>query len=128
MAGISPQFPSSFLLLPVHVFLAGPARPPAPPVRFPLVAYGRVVGIGWKHVAAMPRAILGGLLGSMLGTMTFKVINAGLFPLDLNYNVIPTEQATRNLVYLCVALFIALGAVMVGPHGSRTHAGLHSAN
>jgi hypothetical protein len=113
----SPQNPS--LLLPV--LLRGGTWVAAG------IGAGLAFGIGWKGFSAVPRAILGGIVGTVIGTTAFEVINAGLFPFDLNDKLIPTGPVSRLLAYVCVALFAALGAILLGHHGAKRQASVLSA-
>ena len=65
-----------------------------------------------------PGTLIGGLAGSVCGTIAFEVVNAVLFPADRNDAVIPSSMQARLLAYLFVSVGVALGAVLFGRHRS----------
>jgi hypothetical protein len=79
---------------------------------------GLALGWGWKGTRGIPGALVGGLAGSICGTIAFEVVNAVLFPADRNDAVIPSSTQTRLLAFLFVSVGAAIGAVLVGRHQS----------
>ena len=58
----------------------------------------------------MGRAILGGLLGGLVGTIALEVVNSLAFPLMRTFEPIASERTPRLLMYLCVAVATGLFA------------------
>ncbi len=77
------------------------------------MAAGLALGWGWQGVLSVPRALIGGLTGSVCGTIAFEVTNAVLFPADRNDAVIPSSPHARLLAYLLVSVGVAIGAVFL---------------
>jgi hypothetical protein len=82
------------------------------------MAAGLALGWGWHGPPGIPGALIGGLAGSVCGTVAFEVVNAVLFPGDRNDAVIPSSMLARLLAYLLVAVGAALGAVLLGSRRS----------
>lgn len=80
------------------------------------ITAGLAFGWGWQGLLGIPRGLLGGLAGSVCGTIAFELANAILFPADRNDEVIPSSMQARVLVYLFVSLCVAIGAVLFGRH------------
>ncbi len=80
---------------------------------------GLALGWGWQGFFGIPRAMLGGLAGSICGTAAFEIANAMLFPGDRNDAVIPSSMPARLLAYLLVAIGVAIGAVLFGSPADR---------
>lgn len=68
---------------------------------FSLGTGSRRLGIG--------RALLGGALGALIGTVVFEFAGAVVFPMDDTGEPISTTALSRLAARLCVALFTALG-------------------
>ncbi len=88
---------------------------------------GLALGAGWQGPLGIPRTLIGGLAGSVFGTIAFEVVNAVLFPGDRNDAVIPSSMSARLLAYLFIAVGVGLGAVLLGqqrstPAGRTTQA------
>jgi hypothetical protein len=73
---------------------------------------GLALGWGWQGPLGISRGLLGGLAGSVCGTIAFELVNAVLFPADRNDEVIPSSMVSRLLAYLFVSLGVAIGAVL----------------
>jgi hypothetical protein len=67
------------------------------------------LGLGERRRAG--RAVLGGLLGALVGTLLYDVIGAAYFPLDGTSDPIAQTWYTRSLARLIVPL---LGALSIG--------------
>jgi hypothetical protein len=79
---------------------------------------GLALGWGGKGLLGLPTALIGGLAGSVCGTIAFEVVNAVLFPADRNDGVIPSSAQARLLACLFVSVGAAIGAVLIGRHRS----------
>jgi hypothetical protein len=77
------------------------------------MAAGLALGWGWHGFAGIRTALIGGLSGSVIGTMAFEMANAMLFPSDRNDAVIPTSSLARLLAYVLVSTGVAVGAVLL---------------
>jgi hypothetical protein len=77
------------------------------------MAAGLALGWGWHGFADVRTTLIGGLAGSVIGTMAFEMVNAIVFASDRNDAVIPTSMAARLLAYLLVSAGVALGAVLL---------------
>jgi len=82
------------------------------------ITAGLALGWGWQGSHGVPRALIGGLAGSVCGTIAFEVVNALLFPGDRNDAVIPSSMQARLLAYLFVSVSVTLGGVLFGRHRS----------
>jgi hypothetical protein len=80
---------------------------------------GLALGCGWQGALGIPRALIGGLVGSVCGTIAFEMVNAVVFPGDRNDAVIPSSMPARLLAYLFVAISASWGAVFFGRSPSR---------
>src|SRR5262249_53669655 len=69
-----------------------------------------LVGLGGLRSAGLP--LFGGFGGGLVATMLFEVANAILFPLIRVLEPVPAGKSSRLLLYLCVALFVALGSAI----------------
>jgi hypothetical protein len=84
------------------------------------LATGLALGLGWGGGrSSILRAVAGGGCGGLLGIIVFEVLNGVLFPMERNDNIITSSGVTRLLCYLCAALGIALGAVVLGRSRAR---------
>jgi hypothetical protein len=79
---------------------------------------GLALGWGGQGFLGIPRALIGGLTGSVCGTVAFEVVNAVLFPGDRNDAVIPSSMLARLLACVFVSVGAAIGAVLIGRHRS----------
>ena len=70
-----------------------------------------MLGWGWRGSPGIPKALIGGLAGSVCGTIAFEVVNGVLFPGDRNDAVIPSSMPAR----LLADLLVAIGVVLVRP-------------
>ncbi len=77
------------------------------------MAVGLAFGWGLHGFRGVPNALMGGLIGSVCGTVAFELANAVLFPGDRNDAVIPSSIHARLLAYLFVAVTVATGAVFL---------------
>jgi hypothetical protein len=84
------------------------------------VAAGLALGWGWRGFVGIPGMGLGGLAGSLCGTIAFEVVNAVLFPAERNDAAIPSSMQARLLACFCVAVGVALGTVLFGHPSSPT--------
>jgi hypothetical protein len=73
---------------------------------------GLAFGVGRRRSRGLPRALLGGLLGSAIGIAAFELMSAFLFPIERNDKLIPTSMLIRLLFYICVAVATAAGALV----------------
>jgi hypothetical protein len=80
------------------------------------MAAGLALGWGWHGLAGIRGTLIGGLAGSVIGTMVFEMVNAVAFPSDRNDAFIPTSMPARLLAYLLVSAGVALGAVLLERH------------
>lgn len=78
------------------------------------MAAGLALGWGWRGFLGSPAALIGGVAGSVCGTIAFEVVNAVAFPEDRNDAVIPSSTQARLLACLFVSVGAAIGAVFVG--------------
>jgi hypothetical protein len=107
--------PDSSLILPflVHLGMWAPAG----------LAGGAALGFGVGGWRVVPKAMLGGLIGAIAGTLAFEIFNAAYFALVRVESPIPALRTTRLAADLCVALGTALGALRgVQPARSRKEA------
>jgi hypothetical protein len=81
------------------------------------LAAGLAFGIGTSglKLSRLIEAALAGLAGAMLGTFVFEMVGALLLPLAKTANPIAETSSARLLARLCVALFVALGAIRALP-------------
>jgi hypothetical protein len=63
-------------------------------------------------------AALAGLVGAMLGTLVFELAGALAFPGARTANPFAETGQARLMARLCVALFVALGAIFALPRGN----------
>jgi hypothetical protein len=78
------------------------------------------LGAGWQGPLGIPRALIGGLAGSVCGTIAFEVVNAVLFPGDRNDAVIPSSTEARLLASLLVSVGVVFGALLLGSPPSKS--------
>ncbi len=64
------------------------------------MAAALALGWGWQGILGIPGTMIGGLTGSVCGTIAFEVVDALLFPGDRNDAVIPSSMQSRLLAYL----------------------------
>ncbi len=74
------------------------------------MAAGLALGWGWRGARGIPKALIGGLTGSVCGTIAFEVVNGVLFPGDRNDAVIPSSTPARLLADVFVSIGVVLGA------------------
>ena len=60
------------------------------------MAAGLALGWGWQGFRGIPGFLIGGLSGSVCGTIAFEVVNALLFPGDRNDAVIPSSMQVAS--------------------------------
>jgi hypothetical protein len=88
-----------------------------------VAAVGLTAGLAFGLGRAGPRGILrplaGGLVGGVLGIAAFEIIYALGFPTVRNDNAIPLSAMTRLLCYLCAAIGVAIGILIVGQDRAR---------
>jgi hypothetical protein len=83
-------------------------------------AGGLALGCGSGDRKTIVRCVIGGLLGSLLGTFGFEVANSLAFPLLESFAPVPVEQMPRIVVHLSVAIGTALFAgLAVAPLGAQ---------
>jgi hypothetical protein len=87
------------------------------------ITTGLALGCGWQGPRAIIRMMTGGLVGSILGTVVFEAINGVVFPADRNDNILPNSDVTRLIEYMCVAVAIAAGAVLLGRESKSAPSG-----
>jgi hypothetical protein len=73
-------------------------------------AGGLALGCGLGDRKMISRSLVSGLLGSVVGTFAFEVINSLAFPLLVTFEPVPGERIPRIVVHLCVAIGTALFA------------------
>jgi hypothetical protein len=83
------------------------------------LAAGLAFGLGREGPRGILRPLIGGLIGSVLGIMTFEMIYALGFPMIRNDNVVPSSVVTRLLCYLCVAVGVAVGIMLMDHERAR---------
>ncbi len=89
---------------------------------------GLAFGGAWQGLPGIPRTLIGGLVGSICGTIAFEMVNAVLFPGDRNDAVIPSSMQARLLAYLLVSVGVGIGAVVFGRPRSWTTSGTAQAH
>jgi hypothetical protein len=72
------------------------------------VASGLALGWGSGDRGRIGQGLVGGLLGAIIGTFAFEVINSLLYPMVRTYEPVPTEPTPRMLLHLCVAVGTAV--------------------
>jgi hypothetical protein len=73
-------------------------------------AAGLALGLGVNEREALGRALLGGILGSLVATFVFETSNSLIFPLLPTHQPVPGEQLPRFMAHLCVAICTTLAA------------------
>lgn len=76
------------------------------------LAGGLALGLGIGRRQQIPAALVGGLIGGVLGTFAFEVVNAIVFPQVRVYEPLPAEWGPRLAAALSVAICVALGAIL----------------
>jgi hypothetical protein len=76
------------------------------------LAYG--LGRTGLNPAGLLKSAIGGLVGAALGVVVYDAIGFGLFPLSRTDESFAASITTRMLAHLCVAVFVALGTVLMG--------------
>jgi len=71
-------------------------------------ASGLALGWGLGDRGTIGQALIGGLLGAVIGTFAFEVINSLLYPMVRTYEPVPMEPTPRVLLHLCVAVGTAV--------------------
>ena len=84
------------------------------------VAFG--IGAGASRPLRLAEAALAGIVGAMVGTFVFEMAGAILFPLASTAYPFSATPGTRLLARLCVAGFVALGALRALPSAPRAAA------
>jgi hypothetical protein len=69
---------------------------------------GTALGVGLNDRSALGRALFGGLLGALLGTVLFGTVLSLAFPLFRTFEPIPTEPIPRLMMHLSVAVCIGV--------------------
>jgi hypothetical protein len=100
---------------------------PFAPLLAPVVVHGGiwcgigvVGGLAFGLAYAGPsttalRAGLGGLLGALVATVVFELVNAFAFPMVIVAEPVPPERTLRLLAHFAVAVAASLGAALVVP-------------
>ena len=87
-------------------------------------AGGLALGWGLGDRKTISRCVIGGILGSFVGTFAFEAINSLAFPLLGTFDPVPAERIPRLLVHLCVAIgTAALAGLAAGRLGNRPACG-----
>jgi hypothetical protein len=74
-------------------------------------AAGLAFGLGTAHRGTIPRAILGAVVGALLGTAAYEIAGALAAPLAETTRALSLTPATRLLARLAVTIPTVLGAV-----------------
>jgi hypothetical protein len=77
-------------------------------------------GIALGERAKLPRAILGGVIGTIVGTLLYEVLGGLFFPLAETGKPFAETALTRLMALAVVALSSALGAVLLATTTPRT--------
>jgi hypothetical protein len=114
---------TSYALVPVFRQFMDPAEPT---LVLPLLIHGGIwtpigaaaglafgLGLGGRYRSI--RGLLAGLIGGLLGTIVYEVIQAVVFPLLRNEEIIGPTNISRLMPYVCVAVFVALMAALWTP-------------
>jgi hypothetical protein len=77
------------------------------------VASGLAFGIGCRRIrpSRLVGTALAGLVGAIVGTFVFEMVGAMLFPFAHTADPFSATSGTRLLARLCVAGFVAIGAI-----------------
>jgi hypothetical protein len=86
---------------------------------------GLALGWGLGDRGKFVPALIGGLLGAVIGTFAFEVINSLLYPMVRTYEPIPTEPTPRMLLDICVAVGIAILAGWTAGGARKRSSGLN---
>jgi hypothetical protein len=76
------------------------------------VAGGLALALGLGDPRRIGAALLGGLLGAVMGTIAFETVNAVAFPLVRVLEPVPSDRILRLVAHMCVAVFVVLGAAL----------------
>jgi hypothetical protein len=71
-------------------------------------ASGLALGWGSGDRRTIGQALIGGLLGAVIGTFAYEVIISLLYPMVRTYEPVPTDPTPRKLLHLCVAVGTAV--------------------
>jgi hypothetical protein len=82
-------------------------------------AAGLALGLGLNDRSALGRALFGGQLGALIGTVAYEAALATAFPLMRTYEPLSTERAPRLLAHLLVAACTALLAGLAAGKPAR---------
>jgi hypothetical protein len=74
------------------------------------IAGGLALGMGLGGWRTIVRAITGGAMGALLGTLVYEFAGAVVFPTAETMHPISLQPASRLLAHLCVAILTAAGA------------------
>jgi hypothetical protein len=120
----------SVLVIPIYYRLMNPARGfimlfMTYAVIFTGVGAASGLALGWglNDRKLIVRCVIGGLVGSLLGTFAFEAANSLAFPLMETFEPVPAELIPRIVVHLSVAtgtaVFAGLAAGRVGGQPAR---------
>ena len=79
-------------------------------------AAGLALGIGLGNWARIARALIGGVLGAVVGSVIYEFGGAVLFPLAETFRPMSHETMPRLFADISVALCIAAGALLFANH------------
>jgi hypothetical protein len=82
-------------------------------------ASGLALGLGLNDRPALGRALFGGLLGALIGTVAYDAALAIEFPLLRTFEPISSEPVPRLLAHVCVAACTALLAGLAAGRPAR---------
>jgi hypothetical protein len=86
-------------------------------------AAGLALGLGLGDRPATVRALFGGMLGGLVGTIALEAIISTAYPLMRTFEPIASERTPRLWMYLCVAVATALCAgIAAGGRARWPHA------
>lgn len=71
------------------------------------LAGGLAFGLGWGSVGRVARSLVAGLLGAIVGTLLYEIVQAEMFSHIRNDELIAPESVLRALAYFAVCLTAA---------------------